>query len=63
MPSDRPNGIPLAVATPYVEGYDDEYEQEPHIRWEWNYCPDCGKRGAHHYVTVNGEPREGIRCG
>ncbi len=23
--------------------------------WSWDYCPDCGKRGAHHGV--------GVRCG
>lgn len=58
--------IAQAVATPYVahEEYDEEtLETTVAIRWEWNYCPDCGKRGAHHYVLIDGEPHEGIRCG
>lgn len=49
-----------AVATPYVEGYDPQTD-EPIIYWEWNICPDCGKKGAHHRDPVTG--RGGIRCG
>ncbi len=45
-----------AICTPYVGPDGKTY-------WEWNICPDCGKRGAHHYVLVDGQPREGIRCG
>jgi hypothetical protein len=42
-----------AVATPYI-GADGK------TRWEWNYCPDCGREGAHHHDK---DGRGGVRCG
>lgn len=43
----------LAISTPYVD-------EGGNTCWEWNYCPDCGRKNAHHH-DKNG--RGGIRCG
>lgn len=51
-----------AVATPYVahEEYDEAtLETKIEIGWEWDFCPDCGKEGAHPTNDGHG----GIRCG
>jgi hypothetical protein len=46
-----------AICTPYIDPDDPKREA---VLWEWNYCPDCGRKHAHHH-DENG--RRGIRCG